>query len=84
MTAEDLKREMEGAGYDCPVITAQYSELPPGYVSTERPVEYDGTEEFCEECGALIPHETGGSLANEHHLSSCSLFEDYVDSNSGV
>lgn len=85
VTLDDLKREMETAGYDCPVITAEWSELPPGTpIVEERFIEYDGTEEQCDECGAIIPHEAGGSLVNEHHMSSCSLYEDHIDSNSGV
>jgi hypothetical protein len=29
--------------------------------------------DLCEECGAIIPNEDGGSLVNPHHKESCSL-----------
>lgn len=32
-------------------------------------------DEDCCECGATIPNEPGGGLANQHHEETCSLFQ---------
>lgn len=39
--------------------------------------------EECEECGAVIPDEDGGSIVNTHHEVSCSLYDDHINMNSG-
>lgn len=31
--------------------------------------------DVCEECGARVPNTEGGSVANMHHLDTCSLYD---------
>lgn len=93
VTFEDLEREMSRAGYTMKVD----SERPPPDLASGSWISAPSSDarvreitilpppmEFCDECGAAIPDEAGGSLMNEHHDPTCSLFEDHIDSNSGV
>ena len=73
-----IQRALEGAaadkGQDIEVFGcfarpgAAFDDPPEGWAEPE-----------CDECGATIPPEKGGGLANKHHHESCSLHDPNED-----